>query len=152
LFPPLHTVLTSSTHPGPAWQIEHERVYSPCISIHMSTYVPPRVGKNFCKHLFSKQKKFPRYAPEPPGTSVGDQDSVNHTASLVARCGLPLAPCAPASSLSPACWRPSGVYPRPADGQEQEHTSQRGVDTHTRAQCAAPTAPAPTASLHGSGE
>ena len=48
--------------------------------------------------------------------------------------------------------RQSGAYPRPTDGQEQEHTSQRGVGTYARAQCAAPTAPARTASLQGRGE
>ena len=40
---------------------------------------------------------------------------------------------------SPACLRSSGVRPRPVDDQEQEHGSQRGVDTHAWTQCAAPT-------------
>ena len=34
------------------------------------------------------------------------------------------------------------------DGQEQEHGSQRGVDTQARVQCAAPTAPARTLRSH----
>jgi len=70
----------------------------------------------------------------------------------LAAAGAPPLPLDPVSSPSPARWRQSGAYPGPADGQEQEHTSQRGVDTHARAQCAAPTAPARTASLHGRGE
>src|SRR5262245_37673540 len=68
------------------------------------------------------------------------------------RLGLPPAPLYPAGSPSPTCLRPSSAYPGPEDSQEQEHTSQRGVDPHAWAQCTAPTAPASTASLHGRGE
>jgi len=154
LCPPLHTVLTLIIHPCPAWQIGHERVYSPCVSTHVSTYVPPRVAKNFCKRLFSKQKIFCS------GASMARvrlesfllREPHAPTESLLARLGLPPAPLARASSPSSAGLRQSSAYPRPADGQEQEHTSQRGVDTYARAQCAAPAAPTPTASLHGRGE
>src|SRR5207253_4703052 len=55
------------------------------------------------------------------------------------------------------CLHPSRTLPRPADDQEQEHSSERGVDTHAWAQGAAPTAPARTAPartarLHRRGE
>src|SRR5215471_8802076 len=84
------------------------------------------------------------------GTLIALVDDANAAEGCL-RFGWPPAPPDPAGSPAPACIRPSGAYPYPADGQEQEHTSQRGIDIYTRVQCAAPTAPAPTARLHGRG-